>query len=468
MSARWFVALALAVFGCHLALAAALPPLDDELYYWCWSRDLQESYYDHPLMVALWVGASTALFGDGVLAMRLPACLGALAVLLALGHLTRYSRVLLLLLLTPVLSLGAVLITPDAPLFLFWTAYLLWLAGLHRRLSESPDARAGAGYWALGGVALGLGILSKYSMGLVLPAMGLSLLCCARRRQWLAGLPLHLAVAALVTTPILMYNARRDFAPLLYQWTHAMQGHTSPLRSFPEFLGSQILLVGLLPFALAPWAWRNRRELWADPRLRACWFLFAVPFAFFVFKALRGRLEANWPLVSYIALWPLAATWLAADRRRWRAAVACCALPVAVTLLGAAHLTRPFDAVPPKKDRLTRMGSVHQFAREVAARTAAEGPGLPVWVTTYQLAAQLRYWGAPAEQVRGVGRPSHFTQTPREVTADREFWFLCDRPLAPELAAGYELSREPELFHLHVRGAAEGYQWLWRYRRVTE
>src|SRR5437899_384467 len=43
----WFL---LALVPLYLALAALVPPFDDELYYWCWSRDLQLSYYDHPPM----------------------------------------------------------------------------------------------------------------------------------------------------------------------------------------------------------------------------------------------------------------------------------------------------------------------------------------------------------------------------------------------------------------------------------
>ena len=51
-----------------------MPPFDDELYYWCWSRDLQLSYYDHPPLVAYMIRGATELFGDSIFVLRLPRC----------------------------------------------------------------------------------------------------------------------------------------------------------------------------------------------------------------------------------------------------------------------------------------------------------------------------------------------------------------------------------------------------------
>ena len=128
------IAVGLAVFAGYVGLAAWLPPLDDELYYWCWSKELQWSYYDHPAMTAVLIRASTELFGDTVLAIRLPACAalaGAFAILLSL---TRPKGMMFAALVTPPFTFGAVLMTPDTPLLFFWAAYLRWLVGVHRSL----------------------------------------------------------------------------------------------------------------------------------------------------------------------------------------------------------------------------------------------------------------------------------------------------------------------------------------------
>ncbi|NVN13106.1 4-amino-4-deoxy-L-arabinose transferase, partial [Nguyenibacter vanlangensis] len=49
--------LRLVVAGC-----SGLSP--DEAYYWVWSRALAPGYLDHPPMVAVWIRAGCALFGD--------------------------------------------------------------------------------------------------------------------------------------------------------------------------------------------------------------------------------------------------------------------------------------------------------------------------------------------------------------------------------------------------------------------
>ena len=52
----------------------------DEAYYTLWSRALAFGYLDHPPMVALWIRASTALFGGSEFGVRaLGAVLFALA-----------------------------------------------------------------------------------------------------------------------------------------------------------------------------------------------------------------------------------------------------------------------------------------------------------------------------------------------------------------------------------------------------
>ncbi|MFY7950579.1 MAG: glycosyltransferase, partial [Gemmatimonas sp.] len=45
-------------------LAALVPLLPDETYYWEWSRRLEAGYFDHPPGIALLIAFGTALFGD--------------------------------------------------------------------------------------------------------------------------------------------------------------------------------------------------------------------------------------------------------------------------------------------------------------------------------------------------------------------------------------------------------------------
>ena len=115
-----------------LSLAATVPPFDDELYYWCWSRDLQLSYYDHPPMVAYLIRLSTELFDNTVLAIRLPGVVSGMVVIGVIGWLARPRALYPLIVLSPVLTFAAILVTPDTPLP-YWAS--TWRGSCQTRIS---------------------------------------------------------------------------------------------------------------------------------------------------------------------------------------------------------------------------------------------------------------------------------------------------------------------------------------------
>jgi hypothetical protein len=246
-----------------------------------------------------------------------------------------------------------------------------------------------------------------------------SFLLAGAWRRWLAGYVLHGAVAvAVAAPPILVHNARYDFAPLLYQWEHAMDRPDPGVKPFAEFAAVQVLLFGTVPFTLLVWVAANARRLATDPRLRVCAWLFAFPFVFFLYKSSRGPLEGNWALASYLAAWPLAAVWYESARatRAWRWAFAAAfAVPTTVTVAAAVHLIVPIPLLPPDADRITRQAVKYDVAGQIRDVIAARGERLPVYVETYQMACLLRYRGIDARQIDGASRPSHFTQTPHRV-----------------------------------------------------
>jgi 4-amino-4-deoxy-L-arabinose transferase-like glycosyltransferase len=139
MTFRRYLVLLAALTPAWLALAALLPPADDEVYYWCWAQRLQLSYYDHPPMVAYMIRLSTAVFGDTLFATRLPAVVSTITMLAVIGWLTRPRTLLPLVLFTPLFTFGAVLVTPDTPLLMFWALYLAWLVGTHEKLAWSDE-----------------------------------------------------------------------------------------------------------------------------------------------------------------------------------------------------------------------------------------------------------------------------------------------------------------------------------------
>lgn len=452
----------------YFALAATFPPTDDELYYWCWSRDLQLSYFDHPPMTALMIRATTELFGPSVFAIRLPACLSSLAVLGVIGWLMRPRHLLPWVALSPLFTFGAILITPDTPLLLFWSAYLAWLVVAHRRLDEGAIP---LGMWAVGGALLGCAALGKYTTVLAVPAGFLSFLLAGRPwRDWIPGYLLHGCVSFLFVLPVLAFNVREDFAPLRFQWSHAMAAGTG-LKPFADFVGVQLLLFGTLPLVLFPWVVWNLRTLAADPRLRVCACLYALPLGFFLYKAVRGPLEGNWALVCYIGFWPVAAYWYERVRssRRWRWSVAgAFALPAGCVLALFFHLLiAPLPVVKPRHDRLSRYAARQEAFAELAAEIRRHDEPLPVFGVTYQSTARLRVNGVAAEQLAGATRPSNFTLRPRTLAdVDRAF-VVSEGPLPASLAPGFDPPRVVATVPVTVRGVAHTYFHLLLYTRTA-
>lgn len=200
----------------------------DEAQYWDWSRHLDWGFHDKPPLIVALVAASTALFGSGELGVKALAmvlypitalCLVGLARALwptSSGVRTGIVAAAVFMSL-PAVGLLGLLATTDAPLMLCWTlaAWALWRAQVTDRL----------GYWAALGVALGLGMLSKYSMA----AFGVTMIWALwgihgpRKGIFRLGPWLSVAVALLVMAPHLIWNAQHGYPTLQYTAQAATQ-----------------------------------------------------------------------------------------------------------------------------------------------------------------------------------------------------------------------------------------------------
>ena len=187
----------------------------DEAYYWGWSKALDWGYFSKPPVIAALIAASTAAFGDGILAVKLPALLlypATSLVLAALGTRLFDARIGfwsgLAFLTMPLVGALGLFVSTDAPLLFFWSLGMLFLlrALEHQRWRD----------WLGLGLAVGLGLLSKYTMAAFLPSALLVMLMLPRGRRALASprpwLALLLALA--VFAPNLWWNWQNDFPTL--------------------------------------------------------------------------------------------------------------------------------------------------------------------------------------------------------------------------------------------------------------
>jgi hypothetical protein len=412
----WLLLISLPIF---ILLSFIVPPFDDELYYWCWSQELQFSYFDHPPMVAYMIRLSTALFGQSILAIRIPCIVSAMVVVTVVSWLSRPRVLIPYILLSPIPTFAAMMITPDVPLLMFWALYIAWLVFMHKRLSS--DNRSGTGrhgdpriwHWILGGAIIGCGVLGKYTTGLAVVSGFFTFVLAGQWRRWIVGYTVHGLTALLVASPILIYNIQNNFASIFFQWEHAMSSPEPGLFPFMEFVGIQMLFFGTFPFLAWVWGLLNIRTLIADPRLRVCACLFLIPFGFFLYKATQGRLEGNWAFPCYLACWPVVAELYRSIEhlKRWRILSRTAFVPPLIfSLFLLIHSMIPFPLIPVESDRSTRQWDKMELARTVAAELHKVGYNGPVYAFTYQWVSLLRWNGVNAYQHDTQIRPSHFSE----------------------------------------------------------
>ena len=312
-----------------------LPLQVDEAQYLGWSRDPAFGYYSKPPMIA-WVlglnraacevvGLSTLPWVEGCTRLAQSFALGIAGLFAALSSWTLFHRkqaafaAALLLITSPLFGFLSLFATTDAWLLMFWSI-ALWSficgisPGLQSSFTLAAGARADQGhwpYWVVCGAAVGLGLLSKYSMGVFVVSAFIALLALKRVFSW--GPWLAAAVAFVVFLPNLIWNATQGFPTLSHHLEISQVQSLSPtqwsglsaLRSLGEFLAAQLVLIG--PFALLSllfWLPTYLRGHPAEDRakLNLLWW-FALPMlVIVVLQAGVSRAFANWAAPAYLAL----------------------------------------------------------------------------------------------------------------------------------------------------------------------
>lgn len=395
--------LALLALGlARLVVAGTNGLVIDEVYYATWSRRLAAGFFDHPPAVAWMIRASTALAGEGSLGVRAGAVLAGLGGLLALWpHAKDRGLFLLLAAGMPVLALGGLVATPDAPLCLGWA---LALAGA---------ARGGRGGWLLAGLGAGLAGLGKYT-GWGLWPLFLLLLPRELPQMW-PGVLLTLGLLA----PNLLWNAQHDWLSVRFQLDHGLGAPTmaagagSPAGAAPApgvlgalgFFAAQLgLAFPVVGVAACAWWLRGPGEDRVD---RLCWGTSLLPVAFFTLASAFTRGEANWAAPAWIgaALGLARAGARGQQRTAWYAALGGW-LGLAATGLLVVHLYRPW--LPLREDPAARLGEGRELAEAVAAW------GVPtVYTVRYQEAAALSWYaGLDAQALPGVDRMDQYDLWP--------------------------------------------------------
>ncbi len=197
--------------------------LVEEAYYWNYAIHLDFGYLDHPPLIALLIKLSTGLFGTNESAVRFP---GLLAWLVTVYFSYKWTELLqkgagifavLLLSILPFFFLYSIFMTPDSLLMACWSAllYMLYQALCCNKVKA----------WYYAGFILGLGLLSKYSILLLVFTTGVYLLVTPEARIWFSRKEpyIGLLIALLLFSPVIYWNAMHDWASFAFQSTRRIQ-----------------------------------------------------------------------------------------------------------------------------------------------------------------------------------------------------------------------------------------------------
>jgi 4-amino-4-deoxy-L-arabinose transferase-like glycosyltransferase len=297
----------------------------DEAQYWVWSRVPDWGYYSKPPGVAWIIAATTWIFGDDPFGVRLasPLAHAATALLLLASGTRLYGPVVgawsaILYATLPAVFVSSLLISTDPFLLLAWAAALY--AGI-RIVKDGHHLR----WWALLGLAIGLGLLAKYAMAMF--PVGLAVFFAfsphERRRLPWTGLLLAAAIALLLYAPNLLWNLQNGLASYRHTADNANLAGAlfQPLRGL-EFVASQFAVFGPIPFAVLLLAVARPGPLLADWRSRLLLTLILPLAAMMLVVAFLSRANANWAAPLYVSASILAAAWLVARGRAWLLATA--------------------------------------------------------------------------------------------------------------------------------------------------
>jgi uncharacterized membrane protein len=423
-----------------------LPLFFDEAQYWIWSRSPDWGYYSKPPMVA-WVIRLFSVFGDSELAVRLGTLVlhPLTAVLIhALGCRMFGVRAGLaaavVFISLPLVGFNSLFMTTDAPLFFFWglAVLALWLALTKNRWR----------YWLLLGMAVGLGLLSKYSMAIFIPSTALVLCLPAYRRHWrnprlyAAGL-----LALLVFLPNLWWNAQMDFVSFRHTVEISRLGqHLFHPAALAGFAGAQFACMGpiacilMLGALLMPSTWRDARS----------GFLAALTLPFLGLIALQAYLakaNANWAAPAYFAgvLLIVAQHSLHERRRRWLT------LCIVVTNLGLLSAFYHYQALADaagvqlsrKSDPYARLRGWPEIGAAVGQMLARQRDAT-LAVLTRDEYALLTYYVRPHPDNVRIWNPEGRRQNHFHLTADAaqgvgsSFFFATRTPMGEASAKSFE------------------------------
>lgn len=268
----------------------------DEAYYWVYSQFLDWGYFDHPPMVALFIKTGESLFHHP-LALRLMTILSSSLSVFLLWQIVKKYQVNIwhfIVLVSGVLifHVYAFITTPDVPLLLFSVLFLY----MYQRYLEEDKLK-----WALIlGVICAALMLSKYHGILLIIFTLLSNLKLFTRKSFY----LTIIVGITLCLPHLYWQYLNDYPSFYY---HLIDRSAKPYQlnnTFMYLVGQPLMMGPLVGWIFFYYGFKVKTV--NDKFLGALKFVSWGVLIFFFISTFKGSVQAQWPLIEFIALFILA------------------------------------------------------------------------------------------------------------------------------------------------------------------
>jgi 4-amino-4-deoxy-L-arabinose transferase-like glycosyltransferase len=312
------LAILMGFFAARLFFALTLGLGVDESYTIAISRYLSLSYFDHPPL-HLWITHFVALIVGETAAVRIPFVFLFVATtwiyyIFTSDLLGRRPALVALFALNVCpfffASAGG-WIVPDG-LLLFGLAVAASAAS-RVFFSKPLDPASTWRRWLLIGVGLGLAGLSKYSAVLTAAGLGAFVLLSPKQRYWLKHPAPYVsaAVAIVITTPAIVWNAQHSWASFEFQGARgAPSGELRPAQFLTMILGE---IAFLSPWIFAPLVSGliNASRRWQDERYRFLLCLSLPAIILFTLTPLwGGRGQPHWAMPGWFFSFALMGAWV--------------------------------------------------------------------------------------------------------------------------------------------------------------
>ena len=283
----------------------------DEAYYFNWSQNLDFGYYSKPPMLSLLIYATTSIFGDSEVAIKIGAMLiypMTTLVIYLIGlelfdkKVAFYSALIFFTL--PSVWMSSMIISTDVVLLLFWSlALLFFIKALYH--DKARD-------WILAGIFSGFGLLSKYNFIFFLISVILVLAFIPKFRKYFLNKYFYLTImiAFIVFLPNLIWNYNNDFVSFVH--TKDISEVDKALfrpNKFLEFFSAQFMVFGPILF-FTFWVVVFKKAFIKNEKYLILFLFTIVTLGFIMMLSMVSSSFANWAASAYVSATVLVVAYL--------------------------------------------------------------------------------------------------------------------------------------------------------------